>query len=522
MLSADNLIVSTAQMQAIEARLFEAGMPVAALMEKVAGRVAQRLTERYPCERFPRIGVMVGPGHNGGDALVAARELHFRGYRVSVHVPFERQKELTASHLRFVSRLGVPISKTLDDLPQVDVWLDGLFGFGLERPLEGAIAQLIAQINRLQQPVLSIDLPSGLHTDTGQVLGCALRARQTLCLGLWKQGLFEDRALEWIGDLERLDFDIPLADWQAVLGEAPDLRALLPKDALSQLPLPIPPTSHKYQRGHLLLIAGSRSFRGAALLAALGARASGVGMVTLAVPEELATSLSLAVPEALILGCPMTHQGAIARLPESAQLGRYTTLAVGPGLGSITSDLLDPLLKAQVPLLLDADALNWLAQQNLPDLLQHRTAATALTPHPGEFQRLFPPLSVQEMTRRELAQTACQMTGSAIILKGARTAIALPGGPTWINPVSSASLARGGSGDVLSGLAGGLMAIATASDRSPLACLPLAVWWHAQAGLQCSQSLTPLGVDAGHLSQALAPTLARWLAASPSGSPPLA
>jgi NAD(P)H-hydrate epimerase len=515
MLNADSVIVSTAQMQAIEGRLFDAGMPVAALMEKVATRVAQRLTECYPCTQYLRVGVLVGPGHNGGDALVAARELQFRGYQVSLHVPFEHQKDLTASHLRYASSLGLPISKQLETLPTVDLWLDGLFGFGLERPLEGAIAQLIERLNQDSTPVLSIDLPSGLHTDSGQVMGCALRAERTLCLGVWKQGLFEEAALDWIGELERIDFDIPPADLQAVLGENPPLRYLRPQDALGRLPLPIPVNSHKYKRGHLLLIAGSETFRGAPLLAALGARASGVGMVTLAVPAALLPALTAAVPEVLFVGCEVNDQGAIARLPASLPLERFSSIAIGPGLGAVDAALLQPVLEANVPLLLDADALNWLARNSPHALLQRRPAQTVLTPHPGEFQRLFPDLAPIHLTRVEQAQQACQSSGAAVVLKGARTVIALPSGPTWINPQSSPALARGGSGDVLTGLTGGLMAIAQAEQRSVLDPLPLAVWWHAQAGRQAAQTLTPLGVDALQLSQTLTPSLACWLGSAP-------
>jgi NAD(P)H-hydrate epimerase len=511
MLSADSVIVSTAQMQAIEGRLFDAGMPVAALMEKVAERIARRLTECYPGSQYPRVGVLVGPGHNGGDALVVARELKFQGYQVSLHVPFERQKDLTASHLRYASSLGLPISHQVDALPTVDLWLDGLFGFGLERPLEGAIAQLIERLNQDSTPVLSIDLPSGLHTDSGQVLGCALRAERTFCLGLWKQGLFEDAALDWIGELERIDFDIPLPDLQAVLGESPLLRYLRPQDALGQLPLPIPINSHKYRRGHLLLIAGSEPFRGAALLAALGARASGVGMVTLAVPEALLPALTAAVPEVLFVGCQTNRQGAIAHLPDALHLERFSSIAIGPGLGFVKVELLQPVLAANVPLLLDADALNWLARADGPTILQSRTAPAVLTPHPGEFQRLFPDLAPIHLTRAEQAQQACQVSSAAVVLKGARTVIALPNGPTWINPQSSPALARGGSGDVLTGLAGGLMAIAHAEQRLVLDCIPLAVWWHAQAGKQAAQTWTPLGVDALRLSQTLNPSLACWL-----------
>jgi ADP-dependent NAD(P)H-hydrate dehydratase / NAD(P)H-hydrate epimerase len=205
-------IVSAQQMREIESRMFDAGMPVAALMEKVGGLVADRIQSLFPLALFPCVGVLVGPGHNGGDALVVARELHAQGYQVLVYQPFERCKDLTAAHAQFArSLLSISFRTSVEDLAGCDVLVDGLFGFGLERVLEGAIAHTIHTLNQWEKPTVSIDLPSGIHTDTGEVLGVALRATHTLCLGLWKLGLLQDSTLEWIGDAELIDFDIPWA-----------------------------------------------------------------------------------------------------------------------------------------------------------------------------------------------------------------------------------------------------------------------------------------------------------------------
>ncbi|MEB3289611.1 MAG: NAD(P)H-hydrate epimerase, partial [Leptolyngbya sp.] len=162
-------VVTAATMRAIETALFEAGMPVAALMEKVVQRIVAWVIAAYPRATYPQVVVLVGPGHNGGDALGVAREMAQRGYAVGVVDPTERHKDLTASHRRYVRALGVPISPTLphgQDLEAVDLWIDGLFGFGLERPLEGGLADIVAAVNAHPAPVVSLDVPSGLHSDT--------------------------------------------------------------------------------------------------------------------------------------------------------------------------------------------------------------------------------------------------------------------------------------------------------------------------------------------------------------------
>ncbi len=197
-----------------------------------------------------------------------------------------------------------------------------------------AIASAIDRLNTWKQPIFSIDLPSGLHTDTGEVLGTAIRATHTFCLGLWKLGFLQDQALDYISNAELIDFDIPVTDVQAVLADAPKITRITTAKALSNLPLPRPPVTHKYKEGHLLLICGSHRYAGGAILTALGARASGVGMLSIAVPEYLKPILVSHLPEALVVGCPETETGAIAqlKLPEKTDLSSFDAIAIGPGL----------------------------------------------------------------------------------------------------------------------------------------------------------------------------------------------
>lgn len=505
------IVVTTKQMQAIEARVFAAGMPVAALMEKVAGLMVRRIQTLYPVPGL-RVGILVGPGHNGGDALVIARELYFRGAIASIYCPFPKLKELTSTHAAYAKSLGIVFTECIEHcLEKSDLIIDGLFGFGLERPIADPIAAVINQVNQSGKPIFSIDLPSGLHADTGEVLGTAICATRTFCLGLWKLGLLQDQALAYIGTAELIDFDLPLADIWAVVGHPPMIQRVTTATAIAHLPLTRPPVTHKYKMGHLLLICGSRRYLGAAIITALGARASGVGMLSIAVPESLKSLLVTQVPEALIIGCTETETGAIAQLPADLDLNAYHAIGCGPGLTLAAAPVVKIILASDRTLVLDADALNILANFHLISALRDRQGTTILTPHAGEFQRLFPELDILTKDRIDAVKSAAQQSGAIILLKGARTAIANPTGSVWIIPTSTPALARGGSGDALTGLLAGLI---TQTAREIM--VPIAAWWHAQAGRLAAQERTELGVDALTLTQYLLPALHKILLLEPS------
>lgn len=503
------IVVTAAQMRQIEERSFAAGMPVAALMEKAGGRISQHLRELFPLPHFSKLGVLVGSGHNGGDALVVARELHCQGYDVRIYHPFERSKDLTASHKRYTDYLGIMAVATVTDLQDCDVLVDGLFGFGLTRDLTSEIALAIAEINSWRRPVVSIDLPSGLHTDTGQVMGIAVRATHTFCLGLWKLGLLQDQSLDYVGQAELIALDLPRADIEAVLDLSTlQINRITAPRAIAALPLPRPLATHKYQQGHLLLIGGSQRYAGSIILAGLGARATGIGMLTIAVPASLKPLVVSHLPEALVIGCPETPQGAIAQLSSDIDLEHFDGIACGPGITEEAIILVQQVMASGCSLVLDADGLNILASLGTVPSLQHRTATTVLTPHPGEFKRLFPELADQIENRAIATHLAAQTTGAIILLKGARVAISNPQGSIWINPESTPALARGGSGDVLTGLIGGLLAHRPSlTAEQALAAVGAAVWWHAQTGVYMAQQRTELGVDASTLSQFLSPVL---------------
>jgi NAD(P)H-hydrate epimerase len=498
-------------MRQVEEYLFSLGMPVAALMEKAALLISDRLQQLYPVLLYPQVGILVGPGHNGGDALVIARELWLGGYQVQIYCPFNQLKALTKNHTQYAQSLGISFVDDVSQLQKSDFLVDGLFGFGLTRALTDNIAEIIIQVNQWQLPIASIDIPSGLHTDTGELLGVAIRASQSFCLGLWKLAYFQDQALPYLGQVERLDFGIPAHFLQASLAHEITPKILSQSLALDCLPLPRPLLAHKYQQGHLLLICGSRRYAGGAILAALGARASGIGMLSIAVPAALKPLLVSHLPEALIIDCPETTSGAIADLPSCIEdFSQYSLIAIGPGLTLECQALVSKVLKADIPVIIDADGLTSLAQLGVNQTLSHRSKPTILTPHLGEFKRLFPELNNPNTDRIQSVQQAAKTSQGIILLKGARTAIAAPDGQTWLIPKSTPALARGGSGDVLTGLMGGLLA-QSLDCHYPLAqMVATAAWWHAQAGILAVKERTELGVDAFTLSQYLIPAIQQF------------
>lgn len=498
---ADTIVVSAQQMRDIEARMFAQGMPVAALMEKAANSCFQKIKLLYPRADFPRVGVIAGSGHNGGDALVIARELYLDGYQVKIYQPLPKLKELTAAHSQYAANLQIAISDKLESLRDCQLIIDGLFGFGLERSLSGELAQAVDNLNSWHQPIVSIDLPSGIDTDTGAVMGTAVKATHTLCLGLWKRAFWQDQALEYLGKAEKLAFGISELDIKAIVPEQKSVQIITADVARHFLPLPRPILTHKYQQGNLLLICGSRRYAGAAILTALGARASGVGMLTIAVPESLRDLLIAQVPEALILGCAETPTGAISSLSLTlSEINKFDAIACGSGLTQEAIAVIEQIINCPCPLILDADALNIIAkktQHDLANILNSGSGIRILTPHVGEFKRLFPNLNSANQDRISLAQMAAIDSQAIVLLKGAKTAIAQPNKSAWLVPESTPALARGGSGDVLTGLLGGLTAglgeennLSNVFNRAALAA-----WWHAQAGIKAAEARTELGVD---------------------------
>jgi ADP-dependent NAD(P)H-hydrate dehydratase / NAD(P)H-hydrate epimerase len=340
------------------------------------------------------------------------------------------------------------------------------------------------------------------------VLGTAIRATHTFCLGLWKLAFGQEQAIEYLGKTELIDFDIPLADIYSVLGELPTITRMTKERAIDNLPIQRSPVTHKYQQGHLLLIVGSDRYSGAAILSSLGARATGVGMLSIAVPQSLKPLVSHYLPEALIISCPETTDGTIKSLPD-LDFTKYQAIACGCGLTDRPSKIVKQILTVNCPIVLDADGLNIISKLGIETAISNRTQPTILTPHTGEFKRLF--LKIPTTNKLVAASAAAQASGAIVLLKGARTVIASSDGRSIVIPESTPALARGGSGDVLTGLIGGLIATTSQQNLDMSEVVATAAWWHSQAGILAARERGDLGVEPLTLTQYLTAVIHRSL-----------
>ncbi len=492
------IIVTIEQMQKIEQKIFAEGMPVASLMEKAAIFCTQKINQDYPLNNYKKVGFIIGSGHNGGDGLVIGRELFLKGYQVKLYTPLaDKSKTLTAQHLQYAKFLGIDFITDINDLKYCDLIIDCLFGFGLNRNINDPLANDILSVNKWKKPIISIDLPSGIHTDTGAVLGIAIKATHTLCLGLWKLGLFQPPAWEYSGKIERIDLGIPHDLVIETINKSPTVKLMTAHKVKATLPLPRAINTYKYKQGNLLLICGSQEYAGAALLAGYGAKSSGVGMLTLGVPESLKSLILNHFPFALVIGLPERGTGAIVS-GDMLSLNKYDTIVFGMGISqknlSLTTDFFEKILNTETRLILDADGFNYLLEKKFWDILSQRKSPTILTPHEGEFKRLFPDLDLTTDRFRTLQQAA-RRTNSTILLKGAKTMISHQGEKNWIINEGTAALARGGSGDVLSGFIGGLVAQTDLTQHSVDEVVATAAWLHQQGGILAAQKHTEMGVD---------------------------
>ena len=473
---ADHLLLTSAAMQGLEQDLFASGLPVAALMEH-AGLGLTEAVRQAPGLKEQGLVVLVGPGHNGGDGLVVARELHNAGISVRIWSPFAAHKPLTAEHLRHAEWLGIPRLQQAPAASEGALWLDALFGIGQRRPLDGEVAQLLKQRNSSKQELWSIDGPSGLCSDSGKPTGAVTaQCTRSLVVGSWKLGLWQDEAMAWVGAQQLVPLNLPavlLQRW----GETA-VRGLWSRDRWSSsAPRPrSAPAASKHGRGRLRVLAGSTAYPGAARLALEGASASGLGWLEGVLPDSLSTQLWQVLPHVVIKA-------------ETAALERLDAVAYGPGLGR--GPLRGDLQSFSGLLLLDADGLNRLAVQgSVRSWLRQRQGPTWLTPHRAEFDRLFPDLIGKPAI--DAAQAAASASGCWVLLKGAHSVIATPEGLCRQILQSDERAARAGLGDVLAGYAAAVgaqgMRAPGGDDSTDLeGLLALAALDHADAGRDCSQ-----------------------------------
>jgi ADP-dependent NAD(P)H-hydrate dehydratase / NAD(P)H-hydrate epimerase len=462
----DLALLTGAEMRAAEQAAFARGLPSFEAMRRAGVAVAETIMARWPAGRVGEVHVLCGPGNNGGDGFVTAATLRAAGYGVMLHA-VRAKSEYGGDAARAAAMWQGDASKAdIDAIAALDrsaIVVDALFGIGLDRALEGEMAPLIEAVNRAAATVVAVDIASGVHADDGRIMGAAIAADLTVTFGWRKLGHTLQPGAEQGGEVVVADVGF----------NADDLAAANPACWLNQPALwayPQPqPTHHKYQRGHAV-IAGGAVMTGAARLAAHAARRVGIGLLTLAVAPEAWAVYAADQPGAIV-----RKAGDLAAFASIAGEERTTSLLVGSGLepDAATADLVRTGTALSRPTVLDGGALTVLAGNS--QLIQGRPDIV-LTPHEGEFGRLFPDL-VARPSKVERAREAARRTGCTIVLKGPDTVVAAPDGRIVVAAGAPPTLATAGSGDVLAGVITGLLGL----QMQPFQAAAMGVWLHGQA-----------------------------------------
>ncbi len=489
------------------------GLPGAVLMENAGAAVAALIERRFPAAR--RVVVLCGRGSNGGDGFVIARRLQPRAAAVLLGGR-DRVKGDAALHLSVLTRSGGSVVEIADEaawyafaprLGEADLIVDAVLGTGLEAAPSGLPALAIAAMAGRYEagvPVVAVDLPSGVSSDSGSSPWASARATVTVTFAAAKRGHVLPPACDAVGELVVADIGIPPAAMEV---SEPSLFLLEDRDAAAAFPTRRP-GAHKGDFGHVLVVAGSLGKTGAAVLAASGALRSGAGLVTVATPEPCLPIVAGARPELMTEPLPATASGGLARSaldPLLALAAERDSVVIGPGLGQDpqTRALVPEFVRAcPVPIVVDADGLNAIAPRDgAPGKLDalRREASTVVTPHPGEMARLVSKSTREVQARRpEEAAALAGATGAIVVLKGERTLVAEPHGRAAVGATGNPGMATGGTGDVLSGVVGALLA-----RHGALLAATAAVVVHGRAGDLAARERGEDGMTAVDLVEAL-------------------
>lgn len=471
---------TSAQVRAIDARAVRSGIDAFELMRRAAAAAFECLRRRWPEAR--RIGLLAGSGNNGGDAFLLGERALREGLAVeAVALAARADGDAARARAMFIAAGGRVVPADAGGaLIDADVHVDGLFGTGLDRPVHGAAAALIGQLHACGRPVLALDVPSGLDADTGARLGMTVRAAATICFVAWKRGLFTNDAVDCCGALELAGLDLPHPVREGVPADAHLLDA-----SLARLLRPRPGNANKSSFGHVLVVGGDTGMGGSVRLAGEAALRCGAGLASVATRHEHVAALNSARPELMGHGVETTTDLV-------ALLERASVVAAGPGLGrgQWGRALLDAVLASGRPQVLDADALNLLAEapQALP-------AGTVLTPHPGEAARLLG-CSVADVQRDRFAavRSIAARHAAVVVLKGAGSLVCDPRGELGVCRWGNSGMASGGMGDLLTGV----IAALRAQGLDAWGAARLGVAMHARAG-DLAAGTTPRGLLAGDL-----------------------
>ncbi|MBL4760359.1 MAG: NAD(P)H-hydrate dehydratase [Mariprofundaceae bacterium] len=478
----ENSILTPEQMRmADQYTMDHDGFSVADLMER-AGQAISVASNKHKRDGG-RIVIVVGKGNNAGDGFVAARLLRKQQIPVTVIplLPLDNTTTHVSHQIELAKAVGVKIrpATTAADSPQLEAWLnravlvvDAVFGTGLTRPITGWLEEAITLINQANCPVLAVDIASGIDANSGQVLGAAINADVTLPIAAYKWGHWLQQGREHSGLMLtpasigiRIEtiyqmFDDCRADaTKSQLIDMAVLHTAFPKRSAQ---------SFKHTFGHLWVFGGSIGYTGAPKLAALGAQAVATGLVSMACSHDIYSILATSSLEVMV------HP------QEGVDWQKGGAVLAGPGWGKQQQDMLGDILQSDLPAVLDADALNMLAESDvLYECLKSRKALTVLTPHAGEAARLLNVNAAEiQQDRLSSALALVDKYHVWVVLKGAQTLIVSPQKEVWVNPFGSVNLATAGTGDVLAGMIGGLLAGGLAADTA----LPAAVALHGLAG----------------------------------------
>jgi len=462
-------VVTSKEMQEIDKRTMEDyGISSTILMEMAGLSVAKRVREISKDRKGTTIIVLCGSGNNGGDGLVTARLLYNQGYDVRVFLSSKPDDLKNDARINYnvAVRFGIKVKPMKGFLlhhtpnnPDTIV-IDALIGTGLNKEINEPLSDVIKKINKLTCPVISIDIASGISSDNGQIMGCAVKADYTVTFGLPKRGHLLFPGAEHTGRLFIEDIGFP----QKLL-RSDDIKVNLVgcDDVISMLP-ERPRYSHKGRYGHVLIIAGSRGKTGAGLMAAKACLKTGAGLVTLGVPESLMDLFQSRVTEEMTLALPDKGNGtlSIKACKEIIEFtrNRVNVLAIGPGLSvddEIKRVMRSLITRTGLPLVIDADGIN--AMSGDRDILKKAISPVILTPHPGEMARLLNcGIEDIEKDRINTALSFAEETKTYLVLKGVPTVIATPDGEAYINPTGNPGMAKAGTGDVLTGMISAFLA----------------------------------------------------------------
>lgn len=473
-------LTNTQEIRACDAAMIQhLGYPSFALMENAAREFVRLFCIQHASEgNKPRILVLCGPGNNGGDGMAIARMLHEQGFSVTVcltKIPEQGHSD-TGKNYGLLQQMGIHCENELPELQEYEILIDALLGTGIQAEVSGKPAEWIATCRKFVGTVWAVDLLSGLNADSGKIITIPIQAHFTVTFHLPKYCHYVFPAAGYCGKILVADIGIlrQITDALNISGELADAvwfrNQFRGRDR----------NSHKGKGGHLLIAGGSRGMSGAIALSARAAFRGGAGKVSVWAPGSVRNSLHQEIAELMSFGNPGGDQAFFNREDGGGWKGphpEYSAMVMGPGMGqhSHTREFLIQLLpELQIPLVLDADALNLLSE--IPDYARLIPAHSILTPHPGEMSRLCGKADIQEY-RLEYARELAGKTNCIIVLKGAGTLIAQPDGTVWVCPLGNPVLATAGTGDILSGLIGAFLAY----GHPPAVAAGLGVVLHAAA-----------------------------------------